>query len=77
MGNTCAFRRLYRQSKNPLIFIGINKNNSIKKVFYVWFDAPIGYLSITANYTDDWEQWWKQPDKVLPIDFEKIRMNSI
>ncbi|KAF8778171.1 Methionine--tRNA ligase like protein [Argiope bruennichi] len=25
------------------------------KVFYVWFDAPIGYLSITANYTDKWE----------------------
>jgi methionyl-tRNA synthetase len=24
------------------------------KVFYVWFDAPIGYLSITANYTKDW-----------------------
>jgi methionyl-tRNA synthetase len=25
------------------------------KVFYVWFDAPIGYISITANYLDDWE----------------------
>ena len=25
------------------------------KVFYVWFDAPIGYISITANYTDNWE----------------------
>jgi methionyl-tRNA synthetase len=25
------------------------------KVFYVWFDAPIGYISITANYTKDWE----------------------
>lgn len=24
------------------------------KVFYVWFDAPIGYPSITANYTDEW-----------------------
>lgn len=22
------------------------------KVFYVWFDAPIGYISITANYND-------------------------
>lgn len=29
------------------------------KVFYVWFDAPIGYLSITANYTAEWRQWWK------------------
>ncbi len=25
------------------------------KVFYVWFDAPIGYISITANYLADWE----------------------
>ena len=32
------------------------------KVFYVWFDAPIGYLSITANYLqDEWEKWWKNP----------------
>lgn len=29
------------------------------KVFYVWFDAPIGYLSITAKHTSDWEKWWK------------------
>jgi len=33
------------------------------KVFYVWFDAPIGYISITANYTAEWEQWWKRKDK--------------
>jgi len=30
------------------------------KVFYVWFDAPIGYLSITAEYTDQWRKWWQQ-----------------
>jgi len=30
-------------------------------VFYVWFDAPIGYISITANYCNDWEAWWKNP----------------
>lgn len=29
-----------------------------EKVFYVWFDAPIGYISITACYTDEWKQWW-------------------
>ncbi|XP_054707342.1 methionine--tRNA ligase, cytoplasmic-like [Uloborus diversus] len=39
------------------------------KVFYVWFDAPIGYLSITANYTKDWEKWWKQPDLVQLYQF--------
>ncbi len=35
------------------------------KVFYVWFDAPIGYLSITANYTDQWRSWWQHPDQVF------------
>eukprot|EP00003_Mantamonas_plastica_P018458 TRINITY_DN3020_c0_g1_i1.p1 TRINITY_DN3020_c0_g1~~TRINITY_DN3020_c0_g1_i1.p1 ORF type:complete len:662 (-),score=232.27 TRINITY_DN3020_c0_g1_i1:857-2842(-) len=39
------------------------------KVFYVWFDAPIGYLSITANYTEDWEQWWKNPEHVELAQF--------
>lgn len=34
------------------------------QVFYVWFDAPIGYLSITANYTEHWERWWKNPQQV-------------
>ncbi|CAD6579187.1 MAG: hypothetical protein ASARMPREDX12_009087 [Alectoria sarmentosa] len=35
------------------------------KVFYVWFDACIGYVSITANYTDDWEKWWRNQDVKL------------
>uniref|UniRef100_A0A8C5BLQ1 Methionine--tRNA ligase, cytoplasmic n=1 Tax=Gadus morhua TaxID=8049 RepID=A0A8C5BLQ1_GADMO len=39
------------------------------KVFYVWFDAPIGYLSITANYTDQWEKWWKNPEQVELYNF--------
>ncbi|XP_071825552.1 methionine--tRNA ligase, cytoplasmic-like [Apostichopus japonicus] len=39
------------------------------KVFYVWFDAPIGYPSITANYTPDWEKWWKNPDEVQLYQF--------
>ena len=32
------------------------------KVFYVWFDAPIGYISITAAYTDLWKQWWQNEE---------------
>nr|CAD7200437.1 unnamed protein product [Timema douglasi] len=36
------------------------------KVFYVWFDAPIGYLSITACYTDQWRLWW-QPAQQSPV----------
>ncbi|XP_057265662.1 methionine--tRNA ligase, cytoplasmic [Pezoporus wallicus] len=39
------------------------------KVFYVWFDAPIGYLSITANYTNQWERWWKNPQQVELYNF--------
>ncbi len=33
------------------------------KVLYVWFDAPIGYISNTAELLpNDWEKWWKQKD---------------
>ncbi|KAM7258067.1 hypothetical protein ACFE04_013808 [Oxalis oulophora] len=39
------------------------------KVFYVWFDAPIGYISITASYTCDWEKWWKNPENVELFQF--------
>ncbi|CAF1147312.1 unnamed protein product [Didymodactylos carnosus] len=39
------------------------------KVFYVWFDAPIGYISITANYTDEWKQWWHNPEQVELYQF--------
>ena len=39
------------------------------KVFYVWYDAPIGYISITANYTDQWEMWWKNPEDVELYNF--------
>mmetsp|Transcript_105174 Transcript_105174/g.263416 ORF Transcript_105174/g.263416 Transcript_105174/m.263416 type:complete len:696 (-) Transcript_105174:297-2384(-) len=39
------------------------------KVFYVWFDAPIGYISITAAYTSEWEQWWRAPEDVELVQF--------
>ncbi len=39
------------------------------KVLYVWFDAPIGYVSFTAQWCEeqggersDYERWWKDPD---------------
>jgi len=32
------------------------------KVLYVWFDAPIGYISATKDLTPDWEKYWKQED---------------
>ena len=36
------------------------------KVLYVWFDAPIGYISNTKELMpNDWEKWWKDPDTRL------------
>lgn len=33
------------------------------KVLYVWFDAPIGYISNTIEICpNDWEKWWKSED---------------
>jgi methionyl-tRNA synthetase len=32
------------------------------KVLYVWFDAPIGYISATKELTSDWEKYWKDPE---------------
>lgn len=36
------------------------------KVLYVWFDAPIGYISNTKELLpNDWERWWKSEDTKL------------
>ncbi|MDD9953021.1 MAG: methionine--tRNA ligase [Candidatus Woesearchaeota archaeon] len=35
------------------------------KVFYVWFDAPIGYISITEQLTADWKDWWQHEEVKL------------
>lgn len=35
------------------------------KVLYVWFDAPIGYISATKDLTPDWQQYWQQEDTKL------------
>jgi len=32
------------------------------KVLYVWFDAPIGYISFTKQLTPDWEKYWKSDE---------------
>ena len=36
-------------------------DNSEGKVMYVWFDAPIGYISATRELTENWEKYWKDP----------------
>ena len=35
------------------------------KVLYVWFDAPIGYISATKDLTPDWEKYWMSEDTRL------------
>lgn len=35
------------------------------KVLYVWFDAPIGYISATKDLTADWEKYWQDEDTKL------------
>ncbi|MDR1411759.1 MAG: methionine--tRNA ligase [Spirochaetaceae bacterium] len=59
--------------------IPVPKEGYEKKVFYVWFDAPIGYISITGNLGDDlygeegWrrfaDSWWKDPANVELFQF--------
>ena len=42
--------------------IPVNKPGYENKVFYVWFDAPWGYVSISQAASEDWATWWKNPD---------------
>ncbi|HQA76109.1 MAG TPA: methionine--tRNA ligase, partial [Salinivirgaceae bacterium] len=35
------------------------------KVLYVWFDAPIGYISATKELTPEWEKYWKDKETKL------------
>ena len=55
----------------PLDVFSDEKDKEIykDKVFYVWFDACIGYVSITANYTEEWEKWWRDPGNVKLYQF--------
>ena len=53
----------------------VNKAGFEDKVFYVWFDAPIGYIGITKQWSDEkpternWEDWWLKPDDVHYVEF--------
>ena len=42
--------------------IPVNKPGYEDKVFYVWFDAPWGYVSISQAANKEWATWWKNPD---------------
>jgi methionyl-tRNA synthetase len=42
--------------------------NTPGKVLYVWFDAPIGYISATRELTENWEKYWKD-DQTRMVHF--------
>jgi len=47
----------------PVLKDGLPRPGFEDKVYYVWFDAPIGYIGITREWADaeggDWERWWR------------------
>ncbi|MCX8013350.1 MAG: methionine--tRNA ligase [Rectinema sp.] len=53
--------------------IPVPKKGFEDKVFYVWFDAPIGYISMTACLASekgfDWKEWWQNPEEVELFQF--------
>ncbi len=62
----------------------VNKPGYEDKVFYVWFDAPIGYIGITKNWADrngkDWKEWWygaKDVDYVQFMGKDNVPFHSI
>ena len=53
----------------------VNKPGFEDKVFYVWFDAPIGYIGITKQWSDEkpternWKDWWLDARDVRYVQF--------
>lgn len=53
----------------------VPKDGFEDKVFYVWFDAPIGYIGITKQWADerpesrDWKAWWLNAPDVRHTEF--------
>lgn len=53
----------------------VPKDGFENKVFYVWFDAPIGYIGITKQWADEdpanrnWEDWWLNASDVHHTEF--------
>ena len=53
----------------------VNKEGYENKVFYVWFDAPIGYIGITKQWSDEkpsernWKDWWMDAKDLRYVEF--------
>lgn len=60
--------------------IPVNKPGYENKVFYVWFDAPWGYVSISQAANDKWADWWHGGDDVHYAQFmakDNVSFHSI
>ena len=53
--------------------VGVPRAGFEQKVFYVWFDAPIGYIAATQEWAEahhrDWREWWWNAEDVKYIQF--------
>jgi methionyl-tRNA synthetase len=65
--NAWLKKGLQRRSITRDLYWGTPVPDKPNKVFFVWFDAPLAYLSITADYSPDyWREWW-MPTKNAPV----------
>ena len=54
--------------------VQVPKEGFADKVFYVWFDAPIGYIAAAVEWAEaapgrDWRAWWQGGDEVRYLQF--------
>ena len=52
-----GLKAFYGQTQS-LYDVGFEIPDAPGNYWYVWFDAPIGYISISANYDDQWREWY-------------------
>jgi len=60
--------------------IKVPKKGFEDKVFYSWFDAPIGYIGITAESIPNWKKWWQDNNNTRLVQFmgkDNIPFHSI
>ena len=71
----------------PVAYQGVPRPGFERKVFYVWFDAPIEYIGATREWADatgaDWKRWWRMDagaDDVRYVQFmgkDNVAFHSI
>lgn len=60
--------------------IPVNKPGYEDKVFYVWFDAPWGYISISQGANENWADWWHGDENCHYAQFmgkDNIKFHSL